>query len=652
MTAAVSARAKNIFIWLAVLLLLLGSIAFTSYRFLTSPYASQKAVSMLSSRLGREFSIDGSILIDWNRTAPRIRLFHVRIANSLEGAEPYFVDIDEIDMRIRAWKLLLGRTEIPSLHVIRPRLNFERRDEKRTNWDFPALSGGNITTEIAVPDERADMPLIDSLRIEGGKITYKNIPRKLEAALDLNTAQGDNGDVFVFRGSGKMEGKAFLLDAEGGSLELLRDTSRDFPLKLDLSIGKTKFSVKGTFADPIQLKKLDAMLNLSGPNLADLFYLMHIPFPPTPSYDVRGHLKKEKEKWRFSGFAGRLGHSDLAGNVVYDTEGERPLLFGTVRSRRLDVADLGGLIGLPQHKGEKKASAPGKLLPDTPLELKRLRAGDMNLKLTAAKLNAPGWPLSDMETHIRLKAGMLNFDPLRFGLAGGTVNGRLSLDGRRNTPVVSTDVELQELNIKRFFGKSSFADFTSGQFSGQIQLQGAGLSLADTMAVSNGRVVVTMNGGQASLLLVEGSDLDIAEILPLFFGKDRTTKVRCAVGDFPVAKGLLTSRIFIFDTNDTNIKGSARINLKGETIEAALNARPKDLSLLSLQSRIRLSGKFSNPHISIDPVPLALRGAAAVALGAILPPAALLPFVGVPTGEDADCGQLLRETRKPLPKAK
>lgn len=637
--------------WLCIILVVFGSTLFLGYRFAISHYTGSRVSGILSARSGREFSIDGPLQIKWNWTQPRIILSRVRIANAPGGSAPYFADIEEIDMRIKIWKLLFGRTEIPNLQIIRPLLNFERKNDGHKNWEFQVFSGGNISTKVALSDERGDTPLIGNLRITGGKISYKDAPRRLEMDLDLDTAKGANQedlDKFTFHGTGKMEGQAFSLEAEGGSLELLRDTTRDFPLDMTVTIGKTKLSINGTFADPIQLRKLDAKLHLNGDNLADLFYLMHIPFPPTPSYDLQGHLKKDGQKWPFSGFSGRLGHSDLSGNVTYDTRGERPLLAGTLHSRRLDVADLGGLIGLPQHTDEKKQAQSGHLLPDTPLDLKRLRAGDMDLILTAAKLNAPGWPLSAMSTHIMLKAGVLQFDPLRFGLAGGAVKGRLALDGRNNLPRVDTSLDLQELNIKRFFGTSSFADFSSGQFSGRIQLQGAGLSLADVLAVSDGRIVMTMAGGKASLLLVEGSDLDIAEMLPLFFGKDKTTEARCAVGDFPVINGQLQSRIFIFDTDDTNLKGEANINLRNETIDAMLDARPKDVSLLSLQSRIRLSGKFSDPRVSIDPIPLGLRGAAAVALGSVLPPAAILPFVEIGDGKDSDCARLLQAVHAPL----
>jgi uncharacterized protein involved in outer membrane biogenesis len=44
---------------------------------------------------------------------------------------------------------------------------------------------------------------------------------------------------------------------------------------------------------------VDAQLDLRGDNLADLFYLTGIPLPPTPPYQLIGHLQKQNGIWEF-----------------------------------------------------------------------------------------------------------------------------------------------------------------------------------------------------------------------------------------------------------------------------------------------------------------------------------------------------------------
>lgn len=633
---------KKFLKWSGIILALLIVVAaIVVYQFVSSTYASEKFSTEIGRRLGRKFSVEGPLHVNWNWRTPRIHAEGVRIANPPGFSPPDMVKIDEVDFTIRIWDLLRGRLELPDLRLRRPQIYLTELDENHKNWDFPTLSGGNAAKNAVLPSKRSNMPLIDYLRIESGNLVFQDKPRNLNMKLDMDTAKGNSSpnEYFTFKGTGTLEKQDFNIAAQGGSLELLRDTHKPFPLALSLNIGATKFSIDGTFTDPVQLKGLNAPLHLSGKNLADLFYLMHIPFPPTPAYDLQGHLEKEGTKWTFSPFTGYVGHSDLSGNVVYDTSGRLPMLKGALTSQRLDVKDLGGLVGFGPEENKK---ASDRILPATPLDLKRLRNGNMDLTLKAQKLNAPGWPLSDMDTHIILTGGLLELKPLRFGVADGTTEGFIVLDGRNDVPAVKTDLYFKHLSLQPFFTGSSFASFSKGTFDARAQLAGTGASLADVLGDSNGRMGVAMAGGQISLLLVRAANQDVAKIIPLFFGKDKTTRIRCGVGDFAVNDGLLTSQVFVLDTDASNLRGKARINMKDEAINAAIEARPKDISLLALQSKILVVGKLRSPDVTIDPLSTGVRGAAAVALGAVAPALAFLPFFELPTGKDSNCSALLQ----------
>jgi uncharacterized protein involved in outer membrane biogenesis len=618
-------------------------IAITAYCFISSDYASEKLTAEVGTHLGRKLSVEGPLHITWDWHTPRIHAEGIRLANAPGVSPQNMVEISQLDFSFKLWKLLRGRLEVPDIRVQQPHIYLTETDENHKNWDFPTLSGANVAKKAIVPDKRSNMPVIDSLRIEGGKLVYQDKPRGLDMDLDMDTAKANNTsqEAFVFKGNGTLQGQKFYIAANGGSLELLRDTKKPFPLALTLSIGTTKFSINGTFTDPVQLKGLDASLHLNGNNLADLFYLMHIPLPTTPAYDLQGHLIKEDKQWTFSPFSGRVGHSDLEGNVVYDTSGKLPLLKGTLKSQRLDVADLGGLIGLQPAK----KTVPDKnaaLLPDTPLDLKRLRNGDMNLTITAQKLNAPGWPLSEMNTHIVLTNGLLDLKPLRFGLADGKADGYVVIDGRKDIPAAQIDMAFQKLSLKSFFNGKKFGALSDGVFDARTQLSGNGASMAKILGDSNGRVAVVLPGGKVSLLLVRAAAQDV-KLIPLLVGKDKTTNIRCGVGDFAVNNGMLNSQIFVLDTEASNIKGNAQINLKDEAIDASIDARSKDPSLLALQSKILIVGKLRDPHVTIDPLSTGVRGAAAVALAALAPVVAFLPFIEPGTGKNSNCSALLSQ---------
>lgn len=610
-----------------------------------------------SRRLSREFSIDGPVNISWSWPAPRVHMEKIRLANMPDSEDPDMLTIAAADIRIRIPSLLIGRLDLPEVRIDRPRLVLEKRDQDHKNWDFPALSGGGKVAAATVPNSRHHFPMIGRLRIRDGALLYRDKTKDMEVELQLDTGQArgteDDAD-FRVTGHGTLQKKKFELHARGGSLQMLRDSGKDYPLDLAVTMGATKLALQGTFRDPIKIRGIDSTLNLSGNNMADLFYLTGIPLPPTPPYKLAGALGKEGKIWSFKEFKGKVGDSDLSGSAVYDLTGEKGFLKADLASHVLDMDDMGGFIGLnpgtgpgetasPKQKAQaKEKEAEAHVFPDVPINLDRLRSTNMDVTLAADTLHAPGWPLKGGKVRFDLKDGLLKLDPLELVLADGTVGGDVVLDGRKDVPDVHMNLDIRRLSLDRFFDKTRFDGMSAGHFGGHIDLSGQGRSLASVLGSSDGRTVFLMSGGQISLLLIEATDIDISEAAPLLLGDDKSTAIRCGVADFKVTDGLLRSQAVVLDTEDTNLEGKAVVNLRNETLDATLKAHAKDKSLFAGQVPVRVTGTIKHPAVGIEPVEASARGAAAVALGVVLTPlAAVIPFIEPGLGKDSDCGALL-----------
>jgi uncharacterized protein involved in outer membrane biogenesis len=648
----------KIAVGIVVLILLLLIVAV-----LWGPALIQSLVgSRASSALGRDFSIEKTH-ISWDWTTPHVELTGIRLGNIPKGSEPAMVGIEKLDFHIRMWKLLLGQINLPDITITKPRILLEKLDENTKNWDFPVFSQANVVKAAVIPTDRGNFPYIGTVMVRDGTLIYRDAPHKITMNLAIDVAEGNGGDDagqgVRLSGSGTLQEKKFELDAKGGSIAMLRGISKDpFPLNLHIVMGDTKVNVEGTFTDPVKLKGIDAKLDISGHKMSDLFYLTNIPLPPTPPYSLSGTIKEANDIWTFNNFKGRVGDSDLSGDLSYDTSGKRGFVKADLSSNKLDMADLSGFIGEPPSDKPGKTAAPeqkaaarakaasSRLLPDVPINLTRLRATDMDVQLKAKRLNAPGWPIENMLVRFDLKDGLLKLDPLQFGVANGKVEGSLILDGRKDVPRVESDLVLKRLSLKQFFENAHFKQLSSGQFGGRFKITGYGKSLADVMADSDGRVILMMAGGSVSELLVDAAGLDFGKATIALLGKDKSTAIRCAIGDFGVKDGALTSDIFAFDTTISNVEGRARINLKNETIDASVEAHPKEATLAASGTPITVTGKLKNPSIGISPEALAARGGAAAALTAFLTPlAGLIPFIELGLGEDSDCRGLLNQAK-------
>ncbi|MGZ4968384.1 MAG: AsmA family protein [Methylobacter sp.] len=653
-----SARLKAILRWIGVILLILFLAGFAAVFFMPGDWLRNMAGTKGSALLGREFAIDGDIDIDWDWTTPEVFIHKVRIANLPKSKEPDMVVIDEIDFKIKIWRLLLAELNLPKLNVIKPEIILEKVSATEKNWDFPPLSGANMASKAVLPEDRKSFPIIGSLSVHEGKLTYRDNPKKLAVTLDIDSAQGGSElkkDIYKLSGLGTLQNQPFSLQATGGSLSRLRDNTVPYPLALAIKMGDTSMDAEGTIDDPVKMAGVNAQLSLQGNNLADLFHLTQIPLLPTPPYKLSGHLQKQNAVWRFQKFKGQVGDSDLSGDLSYDIRKKRGFVKANLVSQLLDMDDLSGFIGATPSKGamspEQKAQAEGeksnpRLFPDVPIDLTRLRAADMEVRLKANKINAPDWPMNNLDIGFNLQKGVLRLEPFNFGVANGAVSGTLILDGQKDVPQVQSDLLIKRLSLKQFFTDPKFESLSAGYFGGQLKVSGKGHSLAEVLASSNGRIILLMTGGKISLLIIEGAGLDIGQAAPLLLGKDKSTNIRCVVGDFKVENGLLNSDILVFDTSDSNIDGNARIDLKDETLDIKVEAHPKDFSIGSARTPITVTGRLKHPTVGLDPKQLAARTAGAVVLGAFLTPvAAIIPFIELGLGKDSDCHGLIEQAR-------
>lgn len=604
-----------------------------------------------TSASGREFAIDGDIDVDlaWK---PLIRLHKVRLSNA-EWAEPEnMVEIDLVQFRIDLGELLIGRIVLPELLLRAPRVELAKDENGEGNWRISRASSGGAAVEATVPEDRTEFPIIGVLQIDEGVVRYAAPADRIDLEAKISTAVGEGGkrESITLEGQGSFAEKPFSLRAIAGSLLSLRDADEPYPAAVEIKIGDTRLEAEGTADDPIQMQGLAFRLLVEGKDMEEIFPIFGIPLPETPPYRLTGNLRQNGEEWRFEEFDGKMGNSDLSGELAYLTGTERPTVKAVLSSDRLAFEDLGGLVGLTpgtgkqaeQERAKEEQQRGGRVLPDTSIDLTKLRAADMDVKFVGKQVVYPDLPIRSLDAHFLLENGRLRIEPLKMGVAGGTVAGEATVDGREDVPSVQANLSLSKLDLTEFIDNPQVAQVTDGEFGGHIDLRGSGRSVAQILGSSDGRAAISMSGGRLSHLIVELAGIDVAESLAFLFGDDEAVRVRCIVGDFDIRQGVMQSRALVIDTTDTNIGGQGTVNLGNESLDLRFLAEPKDPSPLSGRTPITIGGTMANPEIGVDPSGIAARGAAAVALGALLTPlAAIIPFIELGVGEDSDCNGLI-----------
>ncbi|MDG2519069.1 AsmA family protein [Lysobacter soli] len=594
----------------------------------------------VKARTGREFHIGGNLDVDLGWT-PVVSAEKVSFGNAEWSRAPQMATADRAEIGIALWPLLRRQVLLPLIRLDNPRLLLETNPKGGDgNWIF-GEKGGDTDVQF----RRVD--------IQRGFVQFLDAPNRTDIRVGVssqrNAARDASAPVSVV-GGGLWQNNRFVLQGNAASPLLLRDRSAPYRINVRASAGATHAHARGTLLDPLRLRGFDLQMKLSGRDLGDLYPLLGLAIPHTPPYSLDGRFSREGEVWHYRKFDGRIGDSDMHGDASVDTSGKRPYLRADLTSRRLDFDDLAGFVGgtpqtgrgetanAEQDKDAAQQDASGRLLPQTPYNLTKLRAMDADVRLRAMRINAPSLPLDDMDAHLLLEGGMLKLDPLNFGVAEGDIRSRIRMDARTDTIRTRADADIAGLNLGKLLPKVEITQNAIGKISGKVGIEGTGNSIAAMLGSSDGNIAVGMGQGRISNLLMEMAGIDLAEIIKFKLGGDKQIPVRCAFADFGVDNGLMTTRSLAFDTSDTILIGSGTVNLRDEKLDLTIRPRPKDRSLLAFRTPLRVDGTFKKPAVHPDLAKVGLRGAIALTLATITPPAALLATLELGPGEDSGCG--------------
>lgn len=607
----------------------------------------------VTEKTGREFVIRGDLDVNLSLN-PKISVEGLSLANADWGTGQPMLAIEKLSFRINPWKLLWGEIVLPELSISQPKIILEKNLDGKRNW------------VLKKEEKETELPKIGRLAIDQGTLIFRDPKTETDitARIATESASVDARETPInVVAEGKFTSLKFTSEVHGGEVISLMDKNRAYPIKGNVQIGTTHAAFDGTITGLQTLSAMDLKLEVRGDDLSALYPITGIVIFPSPPYRISGRLQHQKTEWSLNGFTGEMGTSDLDGDILFDTGGERPMLRGKIVSQVLDLEDLSGFIGArkapqPQdssaEKRQKKASIAAqrdRLLPDQEFRVDRLRAMDADIKFTGQSIRNKDLPVKHLVTHTRIDNGLMTLDA-DFTVAGGSINADVTVNARGTPPTAEAQVDFKRLELPKLFPKSELMRDSLGLIGGRARIKSQGRSVGTLLGSADGRFGLVMSGGQISNMMLEIIGLDGAEILRFLVTGDKNVKVRCAVADFDIKKGMMKSEAFVIDTTDTNILGEGQISLAEETIEMKLSPEPKDFSIVSLRTPVHISGTFKKPMVYPDKM-LAIRIGAAVLLGVFATPvASLIPLIETGPGEDNNCRALIASVKKPHPPQK
>ncbi len=607
------------------LLLLVAMVSVFDWN-LARPYI----VRQVTRSTGRSFEIKGDLEVHLSLW-PRIIANDIVIGNAAWCKDPTMAQIKRVNFTISIPELLVGRLSFPEISLSDFLLALEVNKDGTPNFFF-----GKAGKQREFPD-------IGSLSIENGILTYRDPTTNTDLSFVINTlaAEGKQDTMVEVNGKGKFKGMNAELHARGGSLLSLRRADRPYPIKLTLTVGMTKASINGTLLDPLHLKKEKVNFVLEGPDLAQLYPITGVPFPPTPAYKLAGYLTHTGNIWTFEHIEGTVGKSDLAGDLSLDRSKIPQLITADLESSSLELKDLSGFIGVSFDKKPRD-----RVLPTMPFNLEKIRAADADVRFKGEKIVTENLPIEKMDTHLIIKEGTIKLEPLNFEMGGGKLVTAITMDGRGSHIVTHADITVKGLHLGQLFPTSKMTTTSQGMIGGRTRLDATGDSISQMMGTASGEAALILDGGSISELLLRKSNLDFANSFLLLVGGDKNIPIRCMVANFNAVEGDFKVQDLVLDTPKVNITGDGNVNFADESLHLRLVSQSKGFSLVSLRGPILVSGTLMKPKFKPDTKKAATRAGIAVGLAAVtVPVAGLIPLLDFGDNKDSNCAALMDQAK-------
>ena len=642
-------RPLRILMWIVIGLISLIFLAWLIL-FITKGSFLKPSFERIASRTTqREVKVADGFQLYLNPFNIHFRAEGLTVSNPAWATKPNFFESRLIDSNIAI---------IPFLFSEKNRINRLLLDQGNVDLEWDATGKRNSWTfgDPNVKGKPLELPLIRRAAITGTTLRYRDPRMQLVTDIRFDTIRAANTQVATedirFDGTGSLRGKPFTLNGQLLSPNETVSGGRN-RFALNAVSASDHMQVSGTLPGATVLEGANLSVKVRGANLARLFDFLGVAVPDTRSYHFTSHLTKEGRAWHFRRLNGAFGDSDLAGNMVISQPNNRLKIDADLKSRSVDIIDVGPFIGYNPQKLEAQgahgtvtqvAGTP-RILPDAPLRIDALDNFDAHVVYAVRDIRAPHLPVSNLGLTLDLDHRLLKLSPLTFEMSQGHVASDIIINARQQPVLTDYDIRLAPTPMgKLLAGWGVSESGTTGVIKARVQLRGRGNTVHDSLAASDGRIAIILPKGTMWTRNIQLSELDIGTFITKMFAKklEKPVEINCGLIAFTVRGGTAAADPILIDTTKNVITGRGNFSFKDESLDLALRADAKTISLFSAQSPVGIDGHFASPGLQIiTPQLLARAGAGAGLAVAATPFAAILAFIDPGDAKAAACGPVL-----------
>ncbi len=627
--------------------------------------------ALVQDATGRELSIEGELslsLFPWLG----LSLGETRLGNADtfagKGVDDDFARVQSVDINVKLLPLLQQRIEMKMLYLRGLTVNLHRTAEGRNNWDdlfavsatdapqteknskaeakakpALALAIGGINIEEAQfvwDDQQAGQRIeVDQFSLRTGPIAPGDpIDIELRTRFSMSEPAVQTPVELKSRLTFDLQAQRYRLDGLDISLSLQSELLPVSPLNVRLTgnidadiaqqqvqLAKLQLQALGLTANAeLNIQKIlsapqaEGQLSLANFSPRELVKMLAIESPASTDSSVlsKAALSLDfvgsADAVKISGLSVMLDDSQLTGHVSVENF-SRPVVGFDLVLNGIDVDRY--LPPASVSPVPSDIAGPAVENPELPLEL--LRELDVKGELRAGKFKLANARLTNIVLGVTAKAGNIQLLPLQADLYQGEYRGHVVFDARKNTPRISADEKISDVQVGPLLKDILGDDKASGIINLAAKITTVGIAPESIIKNLNGTVNFNVSDGT-----VKGVNLGqvIRDAYAKIKKKPAPEKTDNQT-DFAQMSGSVTIRNGVVHNQDLQIKspmlrvaGEGRVDLPGQHIDYLLNTSivetdqgqgGKDMSeLKALTIPIKVGGTFAAPKFKLDLAPV------------------------------------------------
>ncbi len=582
-----------------------------------------------------------------------------RFSNAEGFTDPWMASVDTVQLRVKLLPLLKKQLEVDTVKLSGMQLSLARDKNGRTNWDdLTAAAEQEAEPEAKEPTEGLEL---ESLEVGGIEISNARLvwdDRQADARyeidkLSLSTGGIEAGEPFDLdlgfsiaatepeiegqfelsgavlvademdaldvtgaklnvdaRGSGLPGGRLQVALATDVALDLEAQTLSLPALVLEALGLKVTGNIEGSGITGEQ-PAFSGKLAVAGFSPRDVFKELGIDAPETVDGSVLGKADARlvwdasTSHFAVSDLKLSLDDTHLTGKARVDTFDAPAIGFNLA----VDSIDLDRYMP-PKAEGEAAAAQGEAAEP----QLEGLRKLNMNGKLSVASMKASGLSYSNVRLEVKARDGVVRLHPASAQLYSGSYSGDITLDVSKQTPRVSVNEKVSDVQAGPLLKDLIGDDKLLGTANLTAKFTGSGLTPDELKRTVSGNATFSFTDGAVKgvniAALIRKAQAALkgqpapADDLP------NQTDFAVMSGTATVTNGLVRNDDLSLQSPLLRISGKGQTHLAEETIDYLLTTKivgslegqgGKQLGeLKGLAIPVQVSGTYSKPSYRPD----------------------------------------------------